>query len=599
MDSLLREDFLIEVEINNGEIRKKKSFINHFHDRFNLIKTNFKIDNPKLWYPNGYGEPFLYTLNATLIYKGKIIDEFHTKFGLRKIEIIQEKDKEGRSFIFKINDVPVFAKGMNWIPSDSFLPRVKENKYKKLVSLMKEGNMNMVRVWGGGIYEDDLFYNFCDEMGIMIWQDFMSACHEVPDHLDWYKELFREEAIYQVKRLRNHPSIVLWCGNNENEGVKYGGWGTPKRKRYYGENIFYKLLPEICSIYDSTRPYLPSSPYGDEDKYNSEESGDCHPYERNWRRYSNRKGRFISETGFQSFPDMETIKSFTKPKDRTLKSKVMLNHQKTSWPDKFKPLLSMAKSVFGFEPKSFDNIVYLSQVSWAEGVKFSIEHWRRRKFNTSGILFWQLNDCWPVISWSFVDYYLRPKLCYFSVKRTFKPIITSFVVKDNKIVVYLINDKLIPFKGNLSLRVIDFKGNEFYKRELEVETKENSKKVVFNEKVGIDNPSSQFILSELKEKGEIIYRDFLFFKEYRELRLPEANVEIKKEKLSSNSIKLRLKTDTFAPFVKISSDVGTDYSDNFLFLLPKEEMEVILISEKGIEKVEIMGLNFKKQILLL
>jgi len=581
----------------------RSSIKHHIVEGYNVIKTKLEIDNPKLWFPNGYGEANLYTLVVRFKYNDILLDEKIVKFGLRTIELVQEKDKEGRSFLFKINGVKIFCKGFNWIPSDSFLPRVTEEKYKKLLLLAKDAHTNMIRVWGGGIYENDAFYNICDELGIMVWQDFMSACQEAPGNQEWFCESFRKEAIYQIKRLRNHPSIVLWCGNNENEFAKYKVWEEGEgKKEYLGEKIFYNILPEICNTYDATRPYIPSSPYSaDEFSPQSQTNGDYHSYEGwcggNWEKFGEVKGRFLSEIGYQSFPDIETVEHFTPAEERYIKSETILLHEKASqqaidW------IENGIKEILGFKTDNLEEFVYLSQVSWAEGVKYVVKHWRKRKFNTSGILFWQLNDCWPVISWSFIDYYLRPKLCYYSVKKFFAPVILSSE-RDNEIVkIYVINDRLAPFSGKLSIKVMDFYGKVSFSKILPTAVEKNSNKIVFTGKIPFTDVSRQVLIAELFEKGKMLFRDLLFCKNYKELNFPQPELEIKTTKVRPNTISLSLKATTLVPAVKISTDVVSDYSDNFLFLLPNEGKKIVISSNEKIKKITIRGINFVKYLKL-
>lgn len=595
-DSLVKENILFEIEI---EGTAKKAIKHHLSDGLNIIKAEFEIRNPKLWYPNGYGEQNLYTVKVVLNQDGKTLDEKKTKIGFRNIEIVQEKDEEGRNFIVKINDIEIFAKGINWIPSDLFMPRVTEEKYEKHIQLMKDANMNMARIWGGGIYENDIFYDLCDEYGIMIWHDFMSACQEVPDHLEWYQDSFRKELIYQIKRLRNHASIVVWCGNNENEGTRYY---KNRPFRYYGETVFYRIMPELCEWLDPSRPFFPSSPYPpDAYEFQSQTNGDFHSYEGwaggDWKKFGEIKGRFIGEIGFQSYPDMETIERFADAKERTPRSKTMLSHEKAT-PAAIDWIEKAMETDLGLKAENFEDFVYLSQFSWAEGAKFCIEHWRRRKFNTAGILFWQLNDCWPVISWAFVDYYLRPKLCYFSAKRAFAPLILSLVQENDKIKVHLINDKLVPFRGKLILKAMDLEGNILINKETRVDINANVNKIVFDGPIKMTDTQTQFIAAELTEGSRLIYRNFFFPVNFGKMKLPKPVIEIKKEKPDATTLKLTFKANCFTPAVKVSSSDGTVFSDNYLFLMPDEAKEVIIKNPSGISDVNIRGLNFMQKIVI-
>jgi len=308
---------------------------------------DFQIDRPKLWWCNGLGEPHVYHLEAQLLMGKQLLDERNVSFGVRTLKLIQQPDEWGKSFYFELNGVPVFAKGANYIPNDNFLPRVTRERYESVVHAARDANMNMLRVWGGGIYEDDMFYDLCDRSGIMVWQDFMFACAMYPGD-EAFVDNVRNEAIDNVKRLRNHPCLALWCGNNEIDVAwsqdTPGGWGWKERfsedirKKMWSdyEKIFHRLLPEIVAEYDAKTCYWPSSPLADWNKRASYEStsGDVHywgvwhgrePFEN----FKIRIGRFMSEYGFQSFPEFKTVQAYTAPEDWDINSEVMMAHQRS------------------------------------------------------------------------------------------------------------------------------------------------------------------------------------------------------------------------------------------------------------------------------
>ncbi|HDK36110.1 MAG TPA: glycoside hydrolase family 2 protein, partial [Bacteroidetes bacterium] len=298
--------------------------------------VGFSLPNPKLWWPNGMGEPFLYTIEIKLLQNNQEIDRTTVRTGLRTLELRRKTDRWGKSFEFVVNGSPVFARGGNWIPADNFPNRVTEENYRHLLKSCKEAHMNMLRVWGGGFYENDIFYDLCDEMGILIWQDFMFACSLYPGDAAFLENI-RREAVFQVKRLRTHPSLALWCGNNEMEaGWSEWGWKTEFPKKVWEDykKIFHGILPEVCRTFDPDCPYWPSSPSSNlEDTPSSQKTGDIHYWdvwhgEKPFEFYKKQFPRFMSEYGFQSFPAFETVKSFTRPEDWKLDSPVMLLHQK-------------------------------------------------------------------------------------------------------------------------------------------------------------------------------------------------------------------------------------------------------------------------------
>ena len=391
----------------------------------NRVTVDFVLHKPKLWWSNGLGEPFLYRFRTDIIAGGELLDSKTERVGIRSLKVVHQPDKDGHTFYIELNGRPVFAKGANYIPSDNFLPRVTPENYKRTILDAAGVNMNMLRVWGGGIYENDVFYDLCDEHGIMIWQDFMFACSMYPAEGALLDNI-HQEAVDNVKRLRNHPCIALWNGNNENE-ISYFGWGwkdryTPEEDRIYQSNLhklFYDVIPEAIQAVDETRYYHPTSPvtgYNNID-YNM---GDVHfwsVWKGGWlEEYTEAKniGRFMSEYGFQSYPEMRTIRRFASEHDLRLDSEVMLSHQRarndqTRDPNFGNNMMKMYMEKYFKVPDDFSEFVYMSQYLQAEAVKIGIEAHRRAKPYCMGTLYWQINDCWPVASWSSIDYYGRWK----------------------------------------------------------------------------------------------------------------------------------------------------------------------------------------------
>ncbi|NPV53769.1 MAG: glycoside hydrolase family 2 protein [Firmicutes bacterium] len=460
------------------------------------IEAFLVIDSPRLWCPNGLelacpnglgglggpgeqsggqpGEQPLYEIKITLSKREEngeeVIDERSFRSGIRTVRLLQERDGQGTSFIFEINGTRVFAKGADWIPADNLLPRLTREDYEEYIRLAREANMNMLRIWGGGIYEDGAFYEACDRHGIMVWQDFMYACAEYPDQFEWFRKLAREEAVEIVKALRNHPSIVLWCGNNENNWGFHSWWkvGDPE---FLGNYIYKQMLPRICAEYDPSRPYWVSSPYGGEDPDpNSEREGDRHAWDV-WSRwvdydqYRQDRGRFLSEFGFQAMPDWRTVLSYTAPEDRHVLSPVMLAHNKM--PEGMERLIRFLVGRIGF-PRDLRSFVYLTQFNQVEAVKMGVEHWRSRKFATAGTLYWQFNDCWPVASWSCLDYYRRKKALYYYTRRFFANLLVVIKQADDGIILEGVNDTTREVPGRLRVAAYDLKGGKLGQKELEV-----------------------------------------------------------------------------------------------------------------------------------
>ncbi len=411
-------------------------------------KTSFFIKNPELWWTYDLGEPTLYTLRVELFDGETLLDTKEQQIGLRDIRLIRNKDTWGETFYFQLNGVPLFAKGANWIPEDSFIPRGKKlGLYAKRIDDVKDAHMNMIRIWGGGIYEDDHFYDLCDQKGILVWQDFMFACFMPPKHEEFIESV-RKEAIDNIKRLRHHPSIAIWVGNNEIEG----GWtslGYGIRFRNYKKNylrLFESLLPKLVQEHDPQRYYWPSSPssHGGFKKPESPNYGDSHFWDvwhggKPFSIYREHYSRFMSEFGFESFPVMKTIAEFSEEKDWEFQSEVMENHQKNGAGNK--KILSYMENRFAI-PDDFPSRVTLSQITQAEAMEYGIDHWRRNRkdFRCMGALYWQLNDCWPVASWSSIDYYGRWKALHYFARRFFAPLYASVAEHKESFEIWGVND---------------------------------------------------------------------------------------------------------------------------------------------------------------
>ena len=391
----------------------------------NHIAYNFTIKNPNLWWCNGMGEAFLYKHEVDLFYNKEHTSSIGYKYGIRTIELINEKDSIGTSFYFKLNGKPVFMKGANYIPQDMFLPRVTEDRYFNLIDQVKNANMNMLRVWGGGIYEADTFYNLCDKNGILVWQDFMFAGSLYPSD-SAFKENIKQEVIQNIKSLRFHPCIALWCGNNEIE-VAWNNWGWQKQFGYSLQDsteiwdnytsIFEEMIPNLVQEYTSTN-YTPTSPlsnWGTEENFNHSSMhywGVWHGKEP-FTNFTSNVGRFMVEYGFQSFPELSSLKKVISDSNLSLTSTIMQNRQKSYIGNGL--ILEHIKRNFK-EPDSFEEFILLSQKTQAKAMQIAIQAHIKKQPHCMGSLFWQLNDCWPGPSWSVVDYYGKEKQAYDVVK---------------------------------------------------------------------------------------------------------------------------------------------------------------------------------------
>lgn len=575
----------LEIYFKSRKIYEK-NFIQKKGDRVRTHK--FEIYSPFLWFPNGYGDPNLYDAVITISKDGEVIDRVDKKFGIRIIRLIQENDDEGESFIFEINGEKIFCKGANWIPADSFLPRVEKKDYDKLLNMAKSANLNMLRVWGGGVYEDDYFYEKCDELGIMIWQDFMFACASYPEY-DEFIENVKNEAIQVVKRLRNHPSIVIWCGNNENEWIWKDKTGRDPDEMP-GAKIFRDILKEICNQYDGTRPYWRTSPWG-KGYPNSETDGNHHQWKvwsgwLDYKNYENVKARFITEFGFQAPPHPETLSEVLKPENKNFNSFSLQHHnkQEDGIPRLFRFLSAHHKITADFE-----DLIYQMQLTQAEAIKFAVESWRLRKFKTAGTIFWQWNDCWNAISWSAIDYRKRPKALYYFAKRFFNPILLVIKKFDGKIRVLVVNDLPRPIYGTLTINTFTTYGDKKFEKIFNINIDKNSNAIVFDDeikKLNLDEPRTDYIYAKFETDNREILENSLFLTEPKFLKLNPSNLQFKLSKTGENFYTLQIKSKSLLKSVFIDFyGIDAELSDNFFDVHPGSCVEITINSDKTLHQL--------------
>jgi beta-mannosidase len=557
----------------------------------NRVALDFVIARPALWWPNGLGAHPLYAFRARLLINGKPIDESTTRTGLRSLELRQQPDASGKSFTFVINGMPVFAKGANWIPADSFPTRISKSKYRQLLESVRDTNMNMLRVWGGGIYERDDFYELCDEMGILVWQDFMFGCSLYPGDQAFLDNV-RQEAVDNVKRLRNHPSIVIWVGNNEIEsGWFHWGWKDQLPASLWDDylKIFYGVLPEVCGSLDPSRPYWPSSPSSKlEDDNESQKMGDLH-YWQVWHaalpfsEYEKQFPRFMSEYGFQSFPQLETVNTYTVPADHDIKSPVMMAHQRHP---RGNQLISEYMLREYPEPKDFESFLYVSQVLQAEGIKIGAEHLRRIMPHNMGSLFWQLNDCWPVASWSSIDYTGRWKALQYYASRFYGDILVSPQEENGNLKVFVVSDRLQPVTAQLSLSLLDFEGNKLWSQQEDLEVVPlNSKSYLtlpLSTLLAGKDPTGVVLFAEVLVGGKRASSNEHFFRAFKDLSLPRSqiNADVVPER---GGFRITLSADKFARAVYLSApNYAGFFADNYFDLVPGQKVEVEFRTTKAI-----------------
>lgn len=593
------KEVLAGIQIQNEGMELASSKV-HLKKGVHKYELNFDLENPKLWWPNGLGEQNLYTIQAQLNIDGKIEEKSH-KIGVRTVEVIREKDEKGTSFYFKVNGVPVFMKGANYIPNDIFPSRVSKEQIEKVINTAKTSNMNMLRVWGGGYYEDDLFYDLCDEAGILVWQDFMFACAMYPGD-EAFLNSVKEEAKDNIKRLRNHPSIALWCGNNEIL-VAWNGWGWKRKAKEQGKDVpnkvwkaytdvFHEILPEVVKKYDSSRFYWSSSPSSGTGIIPDLSNGDEHYWGVWWgkkpfKSYATHLARFMSEYGFQSFPEMKSVKKYANPEDYDIFSEVMKSHQRSSIGNEtieFYMLQDYKK------PKDFESFLYVNHVLQAEGIKFAVEGHRRAMPYCMGSLYWQINDCWPVASWSSTDYYQEWKALQYYVKKGFEPILVSPFIENEMLKVGVVNDHLEVINAKLNLKMIDFAGSEVWSKSEEITIDKNSSKVFFEIELAAflkgKNTEDQLLVVDVVKDSKKIASNVLYFKPVKNLNLPTPKLDYQITK-SEDGFVLSVKTDMLAKNVFLT--VGEEdafFSDNYFDLLPNETVELQIDTKLSLEKLQ-------------
>lgn len=550
------------------------------------------IEKPHLWMPNGWGDPALYTFTATVSVDGKEVASREEAIGLRSIRVVMEDDKDGKSFYFEVNGKPMFAKGSNYIPGDALLPNMTGERYARLFEDIRAANMNMVRVWGGGIYEDDRFYEEADRNGILVWQDFIFACTTYPHDPTFLKRV-SEEAVYNMRRLRNHASLAMWCGNNEiYEGMRYWGWKDKYSPVVWKEMtegydvLFRQLLPELVAANDPGRFYMHGSPY--EANWGRPESwkiADSH----NWGIWYGQKPfesldteipRFMSEYGFQAFPEMKTIRMFASPEDYELESPVMNAHQKASIGNF---LIKKTMALYYKVPEKFEDLIYAGLILQGQGMRHGIEAHRRHRPYCMGSLPWQLNDSWPVVSWSSIDYYGNWKAMHYQIRRAFAPVLVDAIKEGNNLSYYIMSDRLTDEELTLNLELMDFNGKVYRKQKVDGLLPANTSKLFYQEPVeqalaGRDSATTFMHMVVKSKKGEVLSDEIYYFAHPKDQLLPKTPLQwqVKQKK---GYCEVTVKADKLARDIFIEVPVqGVRFSDNFFDLLPGQKKKVIITS---------------------
>ena len=563
------------------------------------------VEDPELWWPNGLGEQPLYEMTAELMVHGEKTDQRQIRIGLRTIRLERKKDEWGESFQFNVNGIPIFARGGNYIPEDVYLTRMTRERTFELMASAKAAHYNCMRVWGGGIYPDQHFYDACDEMGIIVWQDLMFSCAIYDIHNAEFFANIAAEVRENLKHIRHHACVGLICGNNEMEWG-FEAWGFPHTKENRVEYIkqyeilFPQIVREECPWID----YWPASPSsgGHFDEPNHPDRGDVHYWDvwhgrKNYTEFRKHHFRFLSEFGFQSFPNIKTVHSYTEPKDRNIFSPVMEDHQRNDSENGNAKILHFVTDYYRY-PKDFSSILYVSQMSQAEALRYAVEHLRQNRGRCMGATYWQFNDNWPVASWSSVDYYGRWKAMHYMAKRVFDGPLLSLREEGQKAQIHLSNETQKPLAGEVLWELKDFHGRALKKGSHRVEVPPfQSVKVgdldFADELKGSDK--RERYLSTVFDGDHTVLRSTASFVPYKHLELvdPRLNWQMVNEKRSRPSsfgdsafypFAVKITAQSFAKFIEIDSD-SFDFilSDNYFDLDAGESKVIFFDRIKSLE----------------
>lgn len=555
----------------------------------NRIEVAAQVKKPRLWWPNGLGEPYLYDFTTTVTADAGS-DNNSQEIGLRSIKLHNDKDQYGHNLYFEVNGKPVFMKGVDMVPLDNFLPRITREKYEKHVLDAKNVNMNMIRVWGGGVYEDDYFYQLCDRNGILVWQDFMFACSTYPADEKFLTSI-RHEAVDNVRRLRNHACIALWCGNNECQDVFYG-WGN--RKKYYEEKgvlpllesqfkaMYFKTLPEVVKEYGGGTAYRPSSPFAFEDTPSDGINGDDH-YWGVWHgrdsigHYNVKRARFFSEYGFQSFPEFESVKLYApQERDWDINSEVMMAHQRAG---SYANNLIREYMADEFRvPDNFEDFLYVGMILQGDAIKTAMEAHRRDMPYCMGTLVWQHNDCWPVASWAGRDYYGRWKAQQYFARKAYRDILVSPLVKGDTLNVNIISDRRTAVRGTLALKAMTLDGKVIWQKNIKTTARPLESRKIFASDIRPilgDYTRGQVIFTTEFTTGDAEpYTNIAYAcrQKYMDYAKPRFSVKVEP---ADDGFDVTVGTDVFARGVFLSIDgIDNFFSDNYFDILPGCERKI-------------------------
>ena len=601
LDTLSEANFDCRLDLSCREqkIRHELTFNPGEHSHSTVIH----IKKPFLWWPLGYGKQPLYQLDVQLSSDGQIIDQIKKRFGIRTVKLNHSRKTGSKRFQFEINGQAVYAKGADWIPACIFAGTAANNDYQKLLQAAVEANMNMLRIWGGGYYEADEFYELCNELGIMVWQDFMFACAYYPDR-KWFAKEVKVEATTIIKRLRNHPCLVLWCGNNEIDWLHNIG-RLGKSKKFYGKAIYHQLLPQLVAELDHDKNYIPTTPLGTKETFKTGRTLTKHQWEiwsrhapvRNYICQPENTPPFVAEFGMQSLPPIETVKTFCPTEKLNVGNHQLEKHNYQV--DGNSRIYRYIGDLFS-PAQNVEQLVYLSQVMQARGIKTYVEHLRAHKSRNSGVLFWQFNDCCPAISWSAIDYTRRPKALFYYAKRFFSDLLITVVSAAAKAQnnlqpklepsnVVVINDSPDPVTATLNCQLIDLSGDVLDHVSFPIAIAPLSTSTVPKlprSFIRPNDPENSVLHVTLDKEGAKITQNSFFYLPDKHINWPEPQITKSLKQVTDRQWKLKLKSDVIAKDVQVNLTVKSKLSDNFIDLMPQDEIGITINCEQEVSLVE-------------
>ncbi len=572
------DGYILSVTAPDGTVVDKRGIAGSD----NKVDRDFLIDNPMIWeiadISGGKKQP-LYTVKLCLT-KGKDNYVATKRIGIRKLRLIRDKLPDGSDFCFELNGRRIFAKGANWIPADAMPDRIDEEVFRYHLQASVNAGFNMVRVWGGGFYEHDKFYDICDELGLLVWQDCAVACRPCPFYDEKYLKNMLSEIDFNVKRLRHHPSLALWCGNNELEDMSIN-WITSRKYIDCTYDFFYRILPGELERLGAGASYIPGSPIGaDYQKgVKADNVGDTHLWAvwhglQDIEYYRTRKTRFCSEFGFESFPDVRTVRYYAGENENDLFSDVMKIHQKCA--------LGNEKTVYYTSalfktPEKFEDKIYFSQLAQAESIRDATEAWRRSQ-QTWGALYWQLNDCWPVASWSSIDYFGRFKALQYAAKRFNAPFTVGAECGEEAISIFVLNDYPVEKSGTVAVKIQNFSGKTELENKFEVVAAPCSRTKIAEIPLRFTKRQKKtlFYVAELLENGKSVARVSKPMLRDSACVFPKPDYTVESAVTDGNT-HIFIRAKNYLRLAEVYTDADTPpYSDNFMDILPGEEKEIIV-----------------------